>query len=77
MQDVSLRKAILMKTEFIVSDMTCNHCVRTITKAVQAVSPGATVAADLAAHRVSIEAQAEPAALREAIADEGYDVRLA
>lgn len=66
-----------MKTEFIVSDMTCNHCVQTITKAVQTVSPGATVAADLAAHRVSIEARAEATVLQAAIEDEGYDVRPA
>jgi copper chaperone len=77
MQDISSRKAFPMKTEFIVSDMTCNHCVQTITKAVQAVSPGATVAADLAAHRVSIEALAEAVVLQAAIADEGYDVQPA
>ena len=32
-----------MKTEFIVSDMTCNHCVQTITRAVQDVAPDAAV----------------------------------
>lgn len=66
-----------MKTEFIVSDMTCSHCVQTITKAVQAVSPGATVTADLEAHRVSIDARAEAAVLQAAIADEGYDAQPA
>lgn len=66
-----------MKTEFIVSDMTCNHCVQTITRAVQAVSPSAKVAADLAAHRVSIESEMEATLLRAAIADEGYDVQPA
>jgi copper chaperone len=66
-----------MKTDVIVSDMTCDHCVQTITRAVQAVAPGAAVAADLAAHRVSIESAAEAAVLQTAIADEGYDVRRA
>ncbi len=40
---------------FEVSDMTCGHCVGVITKAVQAVDPGATVQADLAAHQLRIE----------------------
>lgn len=66
-----------MKTEFIVSDMTCNHCVQTITRAVQAVEPGAAVSADLTTHRVSIESTADAVALRAAIAEEGYDVQPA
>lgn len=66
-----------MKTEFIVSDMTCNHCVQTITRAVQALAPEAAVVTDLAAHRVSIDSSADAAALRAAIADEGYDVQPA
>ena len=64
-----------MKTEFIVSDMTCNHCVQTITQAVQAVAPGAAVQTDLAAHRVTIESTADAATLQAAIAEEGYDVQ--
>ncbi|WP_323017526.1 heavy-metal-associated domain-containing protein [Castellaniella sp.] len=64
-----------MKTAFIVSDMTCNHCVQTITKAVQTVAPGAEVSTDLTAHRVVIESSASADVLRAAIADEGYDVQ--
>ncbi len=64
-----------MKTEFIVSDMTCNHCVQTITQAVRDVAPDAAVHTDLAAHRVTIESAADAAALRAAIAEEGYDVQ--
>lgn len=66
-----------MKTEFIVSDMTCNHCVQTITKAVQTAAPGATVSTDLNTHRVMIESVADAAVLQAAIADEGYDVQSA
>lgn len=66
-----------MKTEFIVSDMTCNHCVQTITQAVQGVAPDAAVQTDLAAHRVTIESSADAAALQAAIAEEGYDVQPA
>ncbi|MGX5660365.1 heavy-metal-associated domain-containing protein [Castellaniella ginsengisoli] len=64
-----------MKTEFIVSDMTCNHCVQTITQAVKGVAPDAVVLTDLAAQRVTIESTADAAALRAAIAEEGYDVQ--
>ena len=66
-----------MKTEFIVSDMTCSHCVQTITQAVRTVVPGAQVQADLAAHRVSVEPASDVSALVAAIADAGYDVRVA
>ena len=66
-----------MKTEFIVTDMTCNHCVQTITQAVKSIAPDATVQTDLAAHRVTIESSADAAALQTAIADEGYDVQIA
>jgi hypothetical protein len=41
------------------------------------VSPSAKVAADLAAHRVSIESEMEATLLQAAIADEGYDVQPA
>ncbi|CAM5180832.1 Copper chaperone OS=Castellaniella defragrans OX=75697 GN=HNR28_002368 PE=4 SV=1 [Castellaniella defragrans] len=63
-----------MKAEFMVSDMTCNHCVQTITEAVQAVSPGARVQADLSSHRVTVEPAENPTALAAAIEDAGYDV---
>jgi len=39
---------------FEVNDMTCGHCVSSITKAVKAVDQGAQVRIDLAAHRVDI-----------------------
>jgi copper chaperone len=66
-----------MKAEFIVSDMTCDHCVQTITQAVQAVEPDARVRADLPAHRVTVEPAADPAALAAAIEDAGYEVQPA
>ncbi|CDM24419.1 heavy-metal-associated domain-containing protein [Castellaniella defragrans] len=66
-----------MKTEFIVSDMTCNHCVQTITRAVQDVAPDAAVQTDLGAHRVTIESSADAATLQAAIAEEGYDAQPA
>lgn len=58
---------------FEVQDMTCGHCVRTITQAVQALDPQAQVQIDLATHRVAIEAaRADAAALQEAIREAGF-----
>jgi copper chaperone len=58
---------------FQVNDMTCGHCVSTITKAVKAEDATATLRFDLAAHRVDIEAgEADAAELSEAIKQAGY-----
>jgi len=58
---------------FEVQDMTCGHCVRTITQAVKALDPNAQVQIDLATHRVAIEAaQANAAALGDAIREAGF-----
>ena len=58
---------------FEVNDMTCGHCVSTVTKAVRAVDPGAKVQADLATHRVEIEsAESDATALGDAIREAGY-----
>jgi copper chaperone len=58
---------------FEVNDMSCGHCVSTITKAVQALDPGARLHIDLATHRVEIEPAASNAqALSDAIKEAGY-----
>lgn len=58
---------------FSVNDMTCGHCVSSITRAVQARDPGARVLVDLATHRVDIEpAAASAAELGDAIQEAGY-----
>lgn len=58
---------------FEVQDMTCGHCVSSITKAVLAVDPGATVTTDLATHRVQIEPSgSDMAKLSCAIHEAGY-----
>ena len=60
-------------TTFEVKDMTCGHCVSTITKAVKAVDQGAKVQIDLATHRVTIDpTEADAAALSDAIRQAGY-----
>ena len=58
---------------FEVNDMTCGHCVSTITKALKAVDPGAQVHIDLALHRVQIEpTEADEAELSDAIKEAGF-----
>lgn len=57
---------------FAVEDMTCGHCVRAITSAVEAAAPGANVSVDLASHRVTVSGAADGSAIAEAIAAEGY-----
>lgn len=58
---------------FSVNDMTCGHCVSTITKAVMAVDKGAKVQIDLATHRVQVEpTSADAEQLADAIKEAGY-----
>ena len=58
---------------FQVNDMTCGHCVSTITKAVKTEDANAILRFDLAAHRVDIElGEADAAELSEAIKQAGY-----
>ena len=58
---------------FEVRDMTCGHCVSTITKALGAVDRNAKVQIDMATHRVQIEsAAADAQELAEAIENAGY-----
>ena len=58
---------------FQVDDMTCNHCVRAITQAVQGADPAAQVQVDLGSHRVVIGSSAVGVlALQQAIEQAGY-----
>ena len=58
---------------FEVNDMTCGHCVGTITKALKAADKNAKVQIDLATHRVQVEpVSANAEELAEAIKDAGY-----
>jgi copper chaperone len=58
---------------FQVNDMTCNHCVGSITQALMKVDPGAGVQVNLAQHQVLVEPGiASAAQLTNAIADAGF-----
>lgn len=58
---------------FQVNDMTCGHCVSTITKALKAADEKAQVTIDLGQRLVLIEPiEADAQALSDAIAEAGY-----
>jgi copper chaperone len=58
--------------KFSVPDMTCGHCVSTVTKAVKALDPAAEVKADLGAKTVTVETTAPAAAVSKALDEAGY-----
>lgn len=57
---------------FDIPRMTCGHCVKTVTQAVQSVDPAAQVRADLATHSIAVTSEASTARLAAAIAAAGY-----
>jgi copper chaperone len=60
-----------------IPDMHCDGCVRSLTKAAQALDQNATLTADLQTRRVTITTSALPTAVTEAFEDAGYDVEPA
>ncbi len=65
-----------MTTVFQVEKMSCNNCVRHVTKAIQTVQAGAQVAVDLASGKVAVTPNvADPAAMADAISEAGYPAR--
>ena len=59
-----------------VGGMTCEHCVRSVTKALEAVAGVDNVSVNLAGGRVQVEGAADPQALLRAIKSEGYEANL-
>jgi Cu+-exporting ATPase len=60
--------------ELTVDGMSCAHCTGRVTKAIQAIDQGATVAIDLATKRVTIDSSAPVQVLANAIDEAGYPV---
>lgn len=63
-----------MTLQFNVPNMACSACSDTITQAVQAIDPTATVQADPKTKLVVIETQTPEPALKAAIVAAGYSV---
>ncbi|MDR6961032.1 copper chaperone [Pseudomonas brassicacearum] len=62
---------------FNVQGMSCGHCVKAITQALQAKDPAADVQVDLSAKTVQVQSSLDADAVVEAIKEEGYEVSLA
>ncbi|KAA0911100.1 heavy-metal-associated domain-containing protein [Pusillimonas sp. ANT_WB101] len=62
--------------EFEVKNMTCEHCVETITRAVKETIPQATVHIDLRQHVVRIEGTSDTEAIHRVIREVGYTPTL-
>ncbi len=60
--------------ELKVEGMSCQHCVASVTQAVQALDQHASVKVELAEGRVSVQTSAPRDALAAAIEDAGYTV---
>ena len=63
-----------MNHSFTVTGMTCGHCEKAVTRALQQVDPQAQVAIDRAQNSVQVESNQPREALAHAIAEEGYAV---
>lgn len=61
---------------FNIQGMSCGHCVKAITNAVQAKDPAASVRVDLAAKEVGVESALSAEQVIELISEEGYAVKL-
>ena len=59
---------------FNVQGMSCSHCERAVTQAVQALDPQAQVKVDLASGRVDVASNQAADAIARAIEQEGYTV---
>jgi copper chaperone len=63
-----------MQYQFEVQGMTCGHCERAVTNAIQQLDPQAQVRIDRAQNRVDVDSGQPREALAAAIAEEGYAV---
>ncbi len=61
---------------FSVEGMTCGHCVRAVTQAVQGQDPAASVKVDLAAKEVGVESRLSAEQVISLITEEGYSAKL-
>lgn len=58
--------------QFEVKDMTCGHCVGTVTAAIKVAAPEAMVAIDLPQHIVRVQGAADADTVEQAITKAGY-----
>ena len=59
-----------------IPNISCGHCVRAVTEAIQEVDPAAVVNVDVAAKTAKVDSSADVAQLRDKLAAEGYPAGL-
>ncbi len=64
-----------MNQTFTVTGMTCGHCEKVVTRAIQDADPQAQVKIDRSANLVEVESTQTRDILAKAIAEEGYAVK--
>ncbi|WP_434602720.1 heavy-metal-associated domain-containing protein [Pseudomonas sp. Z4-7] len=62
---------------FNVQGMSCGHCVKAVTQALQAKDPDAEVKVDLGTKTVEVQSKLSSDTVIEAIREEGYEASLA
>ncbi|MEE3627269.1 heavy-metal-associated domain-containing protein [Nitrospirillum sp. BR 11752] len=62
-----------MNASYRIDGMTCQGCARSVTKAIQAVSPMTEVAVDLEAGVVAVTGPADGDQVKRAVEDAGFD----
>jgi copper chaperone len=63
-----------MNQIFEVTGMTCGHCEKAVTRAINQIDPAAEVAIDRSHNKVEVQSQQPREALVKAIVEEGYQV---
>jgi len=72
----SLTEGVISMQVFNVQGMSCGHCVKAITQALQAKDPAASVRVDLGTKEVGVESALTPEQVIAAITEEGYDAKV-
>lgn len=58
--------------EFDIPDMSCGHCVGTVTQAIKSIDPAAVANVDLTTRKATVETKADPGTIGAALDEAGY-----
>lgn len=58
--------------EFDIPDMSCGHCVGTVTQAIKLVNPAAVADVDLSKRKATVETTCDPGTISAALDEAGY-----
>jgi copper chaperone len=61
-----------MMYEFDIPDMSCGHCVSTVSKAIKTADPDAVANIDLTRRKATVESKTDPTTIRAALEAAGY-----